>query len=389
MKTSFDINKTPLIAIWEMNHSDSPQSTPADNEVCASGDCGCKTLMPEQADALELDTSEAEKLIRDVAELAPPIFAFTGGDPLKRSDLLYLIRYAINRGVRPVLAVNAMPLLNRNAISELKQAGLARLSLSLDGSTPELHDLINGVNGSYARTVQAVNWANEWRLPIQVTTHVNNHNLNDLEAMAKLLRGFKVMLWTVSFPVPHDKSNLDDLPSAQEFEEAFATLHKLTQHVPFKIKTVEAQHYRRYVLQQRAKERADKFWKGQSNSEGIPGLLPMNESVATMFVSSTGEVSPTAALCISAGNVRSTKLADIYRKSAVFTSWRDVNNLKGSCSECAYTHECGGSRARALVLTGDLYQEDNTCIFTTGAQERVRTKQEPHLPALKVAAEKH
>jgi len=88
MKTSFDINKTPLIAIWEMNHSDSPQSTPADNEVCASGDCGCKTLMPEQADALELDTSEAEKLIRDVAELAPPIFAFTGGDPLKRSDLL-------------------------------------------------------------------------------------------------------------------------------------------------------------------------------------------------------------------------------------------------------------------------------------------------------------
>jgi radical SAM protein with 4Fe4S-binding SPASM domain len=217
---------------------------------------------------------------------------------------------------------------------------------------------------------------------------VNSHNLNDLEAMAKLLRAFRVMQWTVSFPVPHDRADVENLPSAQEFEDAFATLHKLTQKVPFKIKTVEAQHYRRYVLQQRAKERADRFWRGQSEGEGIPGLLPVNESQATVFISSTGEVSPTPSLCLSAGNIRAKKLVDIYRKSEAFNSWRDVNNLKGTCSECAYTHECGGSRARALVLTGDLYQEDNTCIYTSGAQGRVRTQQEPNLPPLKVTADK-
>jgi radical SAM protein with 4Fe4S-binding SPASM domain len=388
MKTNFDIQKTPLIAIWEINHSDSPRRTQVSDQVCASTTCTAMLTHEEQPDALELDTQEAEKLIRDVAELAPPIFTITGRDPLKRTDIYYLIRYAINRGVRPVLALNATPLLDRNAVAELKQAGVARLSLSLDASSPELHDLITGVNGSYARTLQALHWANEWRVPVQVTTHLCNNNLNDLAALGALLRGFKIVLWTIAFPVPAQKSDLENLPSASEFEQAFATLYKLGQQVPFKIKTLEAQHYRRYVLQQRAKEKADKFWRGQTDSQGIPGVLPVNEGRATVFISSTGEVSPIVSLCVSAGNVRLQKLADIYRKSELFTSLRDASNLKGKCSLCAFKRECGGSRGRALVITGDLYQEDAACIYRPGTQPRVRNKQAPELPRQKVTVEK-
>jgi MoaA/NifB/PqqE/SkfB family radical SAM enzyme len=86
--------------------------------------------------------------------------------------------------------------------------------------------------------------------------------------------------------------------------------------------------------------------------------------------------------------VRLQKLADIYRKSELFTSLRDASNLKGKCSLCAFKRECGGSRGRALVITGDLYQEDAACIYRPGTQPRVRNKQAPELPRQKVTVEK-
>lgn len=390
MKSNFDIEKTPLIAIWEMNHSpDACGCSQAKDQVCASGSFPAEIVVNvEQPDALELGTQEAEKLIRDVAELAPPIFAMTGSDPLKRPDLYHLVGYAVLRGLHPVLACNATPLLNRNAIAELKHAGLARLALTLDAATPELHDLIAGVHGSYARTIETIHWANEWRLPIQITTHLTKDNLNDLANIAALLKGFRVMSWTIAFPVPAEKGDMENLPSAQDFERTFAVLYKLAQQVPFKIKTVEAPHYRRHVLQQKAKERTDKLWRAQSFSEGIPGVLPVNESKATIFISSTGEVSPEPALQVSSGNVRVQKLADIYRKSELFTSVRNAANLKGKCGECGFKEVCGGSRARALVLTGDLFREDATCIYQPGTQPHVRNQQVPELPPLEDAIKK-
>jgi AdoMet-dependent heme synthase len=180
---------------------------------------------------------------------------------------------------------------------------------------------------------------------------------------------------------------MENMPSGREFEQTFAVLHKLAQQVPFKIKTAEAQHYRRHVLQQKARERNDKLWRSQSFSEGIPGVLPVNEAKATLFISSTGEVSPEPALKMSAGNIRVKKLVDIYRKSELFTSLRDPENLKGKCGECGFHDVCGGSRARALVINGDLFQEDATCIYQPGSETRVRNRQAPELPPLEATVE--
>jgi len=66
-----------------------------------------------------------------------PIFVFTGGDPLKRKDVFELISYAANKGVQVALTPSATPLLTREAIFKLKEAGLVRLGISLDGSSPE------------------------------------------------------------------------------------------------------------------------------------------------------------------------------------------------------------------------------------------------------------
>ena len=65
---------------------------------------------------------------------------------------------------------SATPLLTRDAIFRMKDSGLSRLAVSLDGSVPAIHDSIRGIAGTWERTVEAIHWANEAQLPIQVHT---------------------------------------------------------------------------------------------------------------------------------------------------------------------------------------------------------------------------
>jgi len=369
MKTNFDVNKTPFIAIWE--------STQACDVACVDyGDW----IQPE-ADPLELSTLEAEQLIEEVAELRPPIFVITGADPLKRADLYELIRHAALHDLHPVLALPATPLLTGDAIAELKHAGLSRLALSLDGSTPELHDLICGVHGSFARTIEAIQWADQWNLRYQITTHLCERNLHDLEDLAAFLKTFRISQWSVAFPVPANATELEETPSAGEFEEAFARLYALAQKVPFKIKTSQAPHYRRYVLQQQARARAEAGVTEPSRLEdGIPGIMPVHEERGTVFISHTGEVYPCASLPITGGNVRVQKLADIYRSSQIFTLLRDPRYLAGKCGECSFKQICGGSRARAYAINADMFREDPACIYRPISPVAVRTDSPEPLP---------
>ena len=375
MKNNFDVNKTPVIAVWE--------TTQACDVACLDyGDW----IQPE-ADPLELTTLEAQKMIDDVAELQPPIFVLTGADPLKRSDIYQLIRYAATRHLHPVLALPATPLLTRDAIADLKQAGLSRLVLSVDGSSPELHDLICGVHGSFARTLEAMQWAAQWTLPFQVTTHLCQRNLHDLENMAVLLKALRVSQWSVAFPVPSTPVEREEMPSCGQFEGAFARLYALAQKVPFKIKTSEAPHYRRYVLQQQTQAKAHGTLERPHFEEGIPGILPVNEDRGTLFISHTGEVYPSPSLQVSGGNIRVRNLSEIYRDSNVFSSLRNRSNIGGKCGECAFGGVCGGSRARAYAIHGDMFWEDPSCVYNPPAAAVVRKNVPQTLPPECVAVE--
>jgi len=353
MNTSLDLNKNPLIVIWEVTQS------------CDLACYHCRASAQPKRHPLELSTREGEKLLRDVAELRPPIFILTGGDPLKRPDIFYLLRRAVAYGLKPAMTPSATALLNREAIADLKRAGLSRLAVSLDGSVPERHDAFRGVPGSYARTLEAIHWAKQFELPIQVNTSISRRNVDDLENMANLLRHFRLVLWSAFFLVPTGRAQIDDLLPAEEVEDTFARLYRLSKEMPFRIKTTEAQHYRRYVIQQRLKDRARRAVEiGTENWEkSIPGLLPINDGKGFVFVSHTGDVCPSGFLPVSAGNVRKQSLAEIYRESPILKSLRDTSRLEGKCGECEFNAICGGSRARAYAVTGNLFAPDPCCSY--------------------------
>lgn len=183
-----DFDQRPLLVIWEM--------TQACDLKCAH----CRANSRPLRHPLELSTAEAFHLIDQIAEMKVPLFVLTGGDPLKRPDLLPIVQYAHQRGVRTSLTPSTTPLLVKDAIFELKRAGLMRLAVSIDGSTAELHDGFRGVAGSYKRSLEAVGWCHEAGLPVQVNTTVSRRNFDDLDNMIDLLTKLNVVLWERIFP---------------------------------------------------------------------------------------------------------------------------------------------------------------------------------------------
>jgi radical SAM protein len=343
----------------------------------------CRACAQPIRSNLELSTDEAKHLIDEVAALKAPVFVLTGGDPLKRPDIFELVEYASTHGVRISLTPSATPLLTQEAIHKLKQCGLARLAISLDGPSAEIHDAFRRVPGSYDWTLGAVRWAREIGLPVQINTTITRHNLQYLDSMIALLDQLDIVLWSVFFLVPTGRGSTIDLISAEEFEQVFDRLYQTSRRVKFDIKSTEAQHYRRFLLQRRTEEKRKGNGQslppmlGTSTADGIGRARGINDGKGFVFISHLGEVFPSGFLPVSAGNIRKQLLTELYRHSPLFVSLRDSKNLKGKCGICEFREICGGSRARAYALTGDVFAEEPCCTWqpkpaVTGGGEGTR-----------------
>jgi radical SAM protein with 4Fe4S-binding SPASM domain len=80
-----------------------------------------------------------------------------------------------------------------------------------------------------------------------------------------------------------------------------------------------------------------------------------------VYVKPNGDVWPCPFVPVSGGNVRSTSLSDIHKKSDIFTKLSDRDNLKGKCGDCENRHICGGCRGKAYASCGDPLETDPTC----------------------------
>jgi len=359
-------DEAPFLAIWEVTQS------------CDLACKHCRAAAQPLAHPDQLTTEEGKGLIDQIADLHVPIFVFTGGDPLKRPDLYELIQYASGKGVKVAVTPSATPLLTREAIFKMKEAGLVRLGISLDGSTPEIHDAFRGLPGAWARTIQAIEWANEAGIPIQVHTTISRHNAHDLDNLCNLFEKLAIVMWNVFFLVPVGRGQLGDLLSGEEFEQVFGKIYELSQRVSFQIKTTEAMHYRRYLLQHNLQERrmghghphvaAAEYEAGAPTADAETrthgwATRRVNDGKGFVFISHVGNVYPSGFLPIHAGNIREKSLAEIYRNAPIFKALRNTGRLEGKCGACEFKEICGGSRARAYALTGDPLAQEPCCIY--------------------------
>lgn len=342
---SFD--ESPFILFWE--------TTRACDLACKH----CRACAVPNRDPRELTTAEGRALLREAAALGTKLVVLTGGDPAKRPDLVELVEYGAGLGIRMALTPSATPLVTRDWLAELRKVGLARLAISVDGSKAATHDRFRGVVGSWARSHSILCDARELGLTTQVNTSVCPENLDELPLLATQLAALDIELWSVFFVVPTGRATGMTPLSAEAVESVLEWLEVLVRRSPFDVKTTAAPQFRRVLLQKKH-ERDDIV----GLSDGI-GRSPrgVNDGQGVVFVSHVGEIQPSGFLPIVAGNVRMEGLSRTYRESPLFKALRDTDQLGGKCGRCEFRKVCGGSRARAHAVTGDVLAEDPSCTY--------------------------
>jgi len=362
---SVDFASAPFLVIWETTQS------------CALACRHCRASAQPGRDPRELSTEEGRRLLDQVAELGTPIMILSGGDPVNRPDLLDLIRHGKSRGLRMATIPAATDCLTRELVESLKAAGLDQMALSLDFPRADLHDDFRGVPGAFAKTMQAVRWAHEVGLPLQVNTTVCGDTAPYLEEMAEFVRGLGIVFWEVFFLVPMGRGSVLTGLSAAECESLFEVIYRVQRTEGFIVKVTEAPHYRRHVAQREMKDEGQPSARPEglasmparlTRSEGpghTVGLAPrgVNSGNGFLFVSHTGEIMPSGFLPIPVGNVRALGLAEAYRESPLFRQLRTPSSYKGRCGRCEFRDICGGSRSRAYGLTGDPFETDPWCSY--------------------------
>ncbi len=118
----------------------------------------------------ELTTAEGKKLLDDLASLGQVVVILTGGEPLLRDDIFDLAAYGTGLGHRMVMAVNGT-LLTPAIAARLKDAGIQRLSISIDGATALSHDRLRAVEGAYAGALSGIAACRRGRAPLSDQHH--------------------------------------------------------------------------------------------------------------------------------------------------------------------------------------------------------------------------
>jgi radical SAM protein len=356
-----DFNMAPFTIAWEVTRA------------CAYACVHCRADAIHKPDPHELNTEEALRLIDRLADFGAPILIFTGGDPMMRKDLYQLIAYATQKGLRCSLTPTATALPTTERLEKARDAGIRRIALSLDAPRPEIHDSFRQVPGSWQRTMDILHRAQAIGISVQVNTTVAKHNVDILDEMIPFLQEVGAVQWSLFFLVPTGRAQVSNMISAEEHEAVFNWLYDLSKNAPFDIKSTAAPMYRRVAIERKRLEQgSDKpvtfQGAGFQYADGLNRpTRGVNDGNGFLFISHVGDIQPSGFLPITAGNVRSDDVIDVYRHSELFTDLRRPDKIKGRCGVCEYRDVCGGQRGRAYGMTGDYLESDPACVYVPQA----------------------
>jgi AdoMet-dependent heme synthase len=368
----------------------------------------CRASATELSSPSDLSTRAALDIIDQVAAFAAPILVLSGGEPLYRSDIFQLARYATDKGLRVALATNGT-LVTKEVARMIVDAGVKRVSISLDGADALTHDAFRGIPGAFEAAVYGLRNLKALGMSVQINMTIARHNARQLPEVLDLARqlGADALHTFLLVPVGCGVDiAAEQMVAPEEYEEMLNWFYDRSLEGGIELKATCAPHYFRVVRQRRvaerrsaeaaartkaaAREAADPAGIGPSEmmmpgSTGIvlnagraghvgghPGGHPSDMNAMTKgclagtgvcFISHEGEIFPCGYLPVIAGDLRRQTFAEIWNHAEVFQQLRETDNLKGKCGCCEFRNICMGCRARAYAASGDFLGEEPFCVY--------------------------
>lgn len=338
--------------------------------------------------ASEMDTADFMALIDDLYNLGVLSLTIAGGEPFLRRDTIELLAFACALPGWNVTVITNGMFLTPRVVRNLHQCcpGL-RVNISLDGSTPDILDLTRhgrqrgpaARQALFTRICDAIRRAADGGLDVHVNSALTAANRHDVEPLHDLVTRLGAgSLLAIKFFA--GGRGLDHL-SSMEFDYptwaavlAGLTRAKLDGRLPHLAVSVPApwEFYLPLIDAEIDVASAEEVWgyRAPLRDGYYAGRDHIGDpsGIADLNVVGNGDVYPItlmsdtpAARC---GNVSSAPLAQLWRSSMTLWRLRDMRltDLPAGCRACPILEVCGGgSRARALIHTGDLAGPDITC----------------------------
>ncbi|MFC1474424.1 heme b synthase [bacterium] len=311
----------------------------------------------------ELSTDEAKLMIDNIASFSKPILILTGGEPMSRADIYDLACYGTDKGLRVVMSPCGA-LINPETARKIKDAGIQRISISIDGATSETHDEFRGVPGAFDSALRGIGHAKDAGIEFQINTTITKHNVDEIPAILDLALDLGAAAFNPFMLVPTGRgSALKDMevPPAQ-YEKILNWIYEKSLELDMVFKPTCAPHYYRIFRQREEKT-------GREVTPKTHGMNAMSKGCmggqGFVFVSYKGILQICGFLETVCGDLRADNFdfKTIYEESEVFLEMRDSGKYHGKCGVCEYTLYCGGCRARAYAFTGDYLGEEPFCVY--------------------------
>ena len=264
-----------------------------------------------------------------------------------------------------VMATNGT-LLTEETARRLLDAGIRRVSVSIDGPDAASHDAFRRVPGAFAGSMAGIGIMKKAGLEFQINTTITRANLSRMPAIHEMVLRSGAAAHHIFLLVPtgRGKEMADQAISPSAYEETLEWFYDRSMACPIQLKATCAPHYYR-ILRQKGKGAP----KGDGPHQPVAGhpLHAMTRGClggsSFCFISHTGQVQPCGYLELDCGRIKERNFADIWHQSPEFLRLRDLSLYKGKCGRCEFIKVCGGCRARAYEATGDYLAEEPFCIY--------------------------
>ncbi len=376
MTSAATVQASPRLVFWEL--------TTGCNLSCIH----CRASATELMSPDDLPTSECLRIVDDMAQYAPFILVLSGGEPLWRRDVFDIASRAHQRGIRVALATNGT-LVDEAMAERIKEAGIVRVSISLDGTDRATHDSFRGHIGAFDSAIRGIRCLQEVGISTQINTTVSRHNAHQLPEMVELAKSLKVDAFHLFLLVPVGCGLTiakDQSVSAEDAERILNWYYDRSLDSGMELKATCAPQYYRIARQRRAESRRagevvpDLMPRplkvggdaGLSHPGGHPAGHPTGLNQMTRgclagsgvcFISHKGVVQPCGYLPLEAGDLRRQGFRDVWESSKLFAELRDPGVLEGKCGCCEFKLVCYGCRARSYGVTGDWKGEEPFCVY--------------------------
>jgi radical SAM protein with 4Fe4S-binding SPASM domain len=314
----------------------------------------CRANASPAGDVKELTAEQCKKILKSVADFNKSTIILTGGEPMERDDIYELIRYGRSLGLRMVMATCGYTL-NDESIAGLKQAGIAALSISLDGASSQSHDAFRQNDGAFDVALKAAQTARRTGMRFQINTTITKSNVTEVAAIAGLAEELGAYCFNpfILVPVGRGGKIADELLEPAEYEKLLKDLLELKLESAIQVRVTCGPGFSRLCR--------------EAGLEGNGCMAGRGFG----FISYSGDVQTCGFLNISAGNLieNGFDFGKIWLQSEFLREIRNTSAYKGRCGLCEYVGICGGCRARAYAMTGDYLAADPICNYKTGGRD--------------------